>query len=126
MWTDIYILSLYESPGDSTAQFVRMDVVYEGNMPNGMPDDWRPVLLQVASNVVVDSIDAAFSLLKTDDVIQFAYAPSTDQSVILVNDQPLIQHSGEGLYQAIKGMWFGDKPISKKIKQRILAGTCTV
>ncbi len=126
MWQDIYILSLYESENDQKAQMLRMDVVYEGDMPDGMPKDWWPELLQVTTRDIVELIDASFGQLKTNDIIQFAYMPSTDESLIFVNNAPVVNSAGGGLYQVIKGMWFGEKPISSKIKKSILGGSCAV
>lgn len=124
MWQDIYILSLYESEND--AQMLRMDVVYGGDMPEGMPKDWWPELLKVAPETTVQQIDASFGTLKQHDIIEFAYLPETDESMIFVNTVPTVSVVGSGLYQIIKEMWFGEDPISSKIKKNILAGSCAV
>jgi len=136
MWRDIYVLSLYNGvydgsfdgayDGVETARMLRMDVVYDGDMPPGIPDDWRPSLSKVVSQAEIDTIDAAFSKLAKGDVVQFTYIPKTDESYVLVNREVRLGTVGNGLYETIQAMWLGDKPISDKIKRNIEQRVCDV
>ena len=124
MWKEIYVLSLYSSP--SAARLLRMDVVYDGDMPDGMPDDWRPKLMKVVSKETIDNFDKVFSSLERGDSVEFAYLPEASESTVRVNGQTELQVTGLGLYDTLQAMWLGDEPISKSIKRDILNNVCEV
>jgi len=124
MWKEIYILSLYSSP--SAARMLRMDVVYGGDMPDGMPDDWRPKLLKVVSEETIDSFDEVFASLQQGDSVEFAYLPEPGESTVRVNGHDQLQVPGLDLYDTLQSMWLGENPISKRIKRDILNNICEV
>jgi hypothetical protein len=124
LWQEVYILCLYTGPG--SASMLRMDIVYEGDMPDGMPDDWQPHLKKVISEETIDLIDASFGRLDTGDIVQFAYLPETQESAMLVNDQAQVSVPGMELYSSIQARWLGDKPISNKLKKTIVNRDCEI
>lgn len=121
---DVYVLSLYR--GDLSAQMLRMDVVFDGDMPSGIPDDWRPPLSRVISQAEISAFNDAFTKLNKGDVVQFAYIPTADESYVLLNGDVRLGTPGPGLYDTVQGMWLGEDPISSKIKRNIENRVCDV
>lgn len=124
LWQDIYVLSLYSGP--KSARLLRMDVVYGGHMPDGLPKDWRPALLKVISQKTFDTFNEAFANLQKGDSVTFTYLPGPDKSQVLVNNQPKVEVPGIALYDTIQNMWLGQDPISKRMKNEILGNVCNV
>ena len=124
LFSDIYILCLYDGP--SSASMLQMDIVYEGDMPDGIPDDWRPHLIEVISDETIARINASFAQLSTGDIVQFAYLPLAHLSALLVNGEVKVSNPGMELYDTVQAMWLGDEPISKRLKKNILGHACDV
>ena len=104
---------------------MRLDVVYDGELPNRMPNDWHRRLNKIVSKRVLEQIDAAFAAIKTGDALQFGYLPQTKESILLLNQTVRLEVQGNGLYEAVKAIWLGDDPVLPHLKTSILAGSCS-
>jgi hypothetical protein len=125
LWKEIYALSLYEDRG-SGAGLIVMDVVHEGEMPGGLPDDWPPKLEQTVDGEIVQAIDGAFGLIEPGSRVEIAYAPGRDRSELVIDGLTALSVEDRAVYDAIHAMWFGEDPISKPMKRRILSGDCRI
>ena len=122
LWKKLYGLSLYQEP--SAGEVIVMDVLHEGDLPGGLPDDWPPKLRRTVDEATIAQIDAAFGLIRPSSRVEIVYDAPTNRSRMVVDGQPAVEVEDRVTYDAIRAMWFGDDPIDAKLKRDILAGRC--
>ena len=121
MFRDIYDLSLFEG---EAGEMIVMDVLHDGKMPGGLPDDWPPKLAKTVSGEVISQIDGAFRLIKPESRVEIAYLASDDLSTMTVDGETAVSVPERTTYDAVRAMWLGDDPIDNGVKSDILEGRC--
>ncbi len=123
LWHDLYNLALFERDG---GELIVMEVLHEGEMPDGLPDDWPPKLARTLDEDTIAQIDRAFALIRPQSRVEIAYLPGPDRTEIAVDGIALMVLPERATFDAISDMWFGEEPISKGLKAEILGGECAL
>lgn len=119
---DIYELALFDGPG--ATESIVMKVVHDGSLPGGLPKDWPPKLRQSISDDIIEEIDTAFALIRPGSDVEIVYNAPQDRSQLVIDGTTAVDVADATTYSAIRAMWFGDDPVSGKLKRRILDGQC--
>ena len=69
----------------------------------------------------IDRLHALYRDVKPRDCYRLCYAPGKGTTLIL-NGQPLGTVEGEVFAAAYFGVWLGETPLDKRLKERLLAG----
>jgi len=80
---DLYVISLYLptpttdvatilAPG--TAKLVRLNVVYDGSMPDSLPDEWRTRIEDAVSAEMLRTLQGFYKRIRSGDVVTVGYA----------------------------------------------------
>jgi len=127
---DIYRLSLYlpeprldyayiASP--EVAKVFQVDILYGGDLPDEVPDDWQAELVPATSGDDMALLRDAYAALGEGDVIRVEYAPGAG-SAVLINGDPIIETGDHRLAAAAAALWLGDDPASPEVRSAIFGG----
>ena len=117
-----YALTLFED-GEG-GEVIVLDVLHEGGMPGGLPDDWYPRLRETLGEDVIARIDGAFGLIGPGSRVEIAYRPGPDLSAMRVDGEAAFAEPGPDAFEAVYDRWFGADPISRSLKRDVLEGEC--
>lgn len=133
LWTNLYVVSLYlpQQPSISVAQFsdsqrtrlVRIDVTYDGAVPDGLPSSWKDRLQQQVSAEFLRTFQGLYADLRGGDVVRVAYVPQHG-TVLTVNGREMATRPGDAVFNAMVQMWIGPDPVSENIKRLLLKQAC--
>lgn len=132
LWQDLYSLGLYlpqavmapsEILSPDTPKAVRLHVLYEGELPGSIPEEWREPLRRKLPPDLMDTVQAFFGRVESGDVATIAYTP-TGGTVLQVNGETDTQVPGHQLVQALLELWIGAQPVSPDLRRDLLEGTC--
>ena len=127
---DLYTVALYlpqpmtsaERIDDpSIAKAFRVEAVYEGSMPDEVPEAWRSELLPPLSQQQVATLKDAFDTLESSDIVGVTFVPGSGTTVQL-NDEVVLYDPGHDLMAAAIDLWLGPDPVSADIRSQLLAG----
>ncbi len=128
---DLYVVALYLPPQAEPRQAVREDVakgvlvqvVYEGRVPDAVPDDWSEALREELDSEMRAALQDAYADVKTGDVIAVAYTPDSGTTITIGGRQVAAQ-PGDGPIAALLEMWVGVRPVSADLKRLLLTPGC--
>ncbi len=132
LWYDVYAIGLYlaVSPIEpdrirrpDQAKLIRIEVLFDGDMPEDLPSEWRTHLDEILRRDVFKTFRELYRELKTGDRVTLAYTPAHGTSVRL-NGEPEIKSAGHGVMDALLELWLGPKPVSKNLRRLLLSGKC--
>ncbi len=132
LWTNLYTVSLYlPQPGagvaaitdDRTAKVVRIDVTYDGQVPDGLPATWKQGLQAQVSGEFLRTLQGLYNNLQSGDTVRVAYAPGSGSSMS-VNGRVVATQPGGDLVNAMLRLWIGLNPVSENVKRLLLEGRC--
>ncbi len=131
LWTNLYAVSVYLPPRTSVAQsipapsakLIRIDVTYGGQVPDGLPSDWKEGLQHYVSQEFLRTLHGLYNDLKSGDTVLVSYEPRTGTS-LSVNNRQVVSRPGADLFNAMMRLWIGPSPVSQNIKRLLLSGTC--
>ncbi|RZA30534.1 MAG: hypothetical protein EOP02_01220 [Proteobacteria bacterium] len=133
LWTNLYVVSLYlpQQPNMSVAQLsashrprlVRIDVTYDGAVPDGLPSSWKDRLQQQVAAEFLRTFQGLYNNLRGGDVVRLSYAPQTG-TVVSVNGREVATRPGDAVFNTMAQMWIGPDPISENIKRLLLKQAC--
>lgn len=128
---DIYIVSLYlpwAPPEDrpvltgDVPRAVRIDVVYDGDLPEDVPSDWAERLAEVPA-AHRDAIGLTYAHLRAHDVAVIGYVPGSG-TTITVGDEAIAEEAGAGLFESVLRLWMGADPVSENVAEGLSSGSC--
>lgn len=131
-WMDLYTLAVYvpDAPIDvatmlqpGTPKLVRMDVVYDGEVPGGLPEEWRDRLREEVSREFLRTLQDLYGDLKGGDTVAVAYAPDRG-TTLAVNEEQVAARPGHGTMEAMLRLFVGQDPVSENMKRLLLQGSC--
>ena len=133
LWMEIYTVSLYLPQGTladasrirerNVPKLLRLDVTYNGSVPNGLPDEWAQRLREQVSHEFIRTLQNQYNDLKQGDTVRIAYVPN-EGTTLSVNGQVVTTRTGAELMDAMLDLWIGTNPISGNIKRLLLSGSC--
>lgn len=133
MWVDLYFVAFYlERPlrrhrqirSRDVAKAVRVDIVFDGRVPEQMPEEWRSRLVEVLSRDLVRDLQSLFSELVTGDSLTVSYAPNAGVSRVRFNGDVVGSYAGPDLIDGLLSLWIGPKPVSRNLRRLLLSGEC--
>ena len=132
MWTDVYAIAFYLPDGmqpesamwdRAVAKTIRFDIVYDGEVPEDVPTEWRENLREVLSNDAYKMFRDAYADLNQGDVIAVSYTPDS-RTKVTVNDELILDRPGHDLVEAMLEICIGSDPVSGNLKRLLLKDSC--
>ena len=132
LFSDIYLLGMYLADGGREAGAIRdrqvgkvfiLDVLYEGNLPEDLPDLWREPLSEQISTELLEILQDLYDRVDTGSRVEFAYHPDAGE-VLRINGEVAVRESGRELMPALVELWLGEDPVSGNLKRLLLKGDC--
>ncbi len=131
LWTNLYAVSLYLPQQTAAAQvvtaqspkLVRIDVTYGGEVPNGLPAEWKQGLQHHVSQEFLQTLQGLYNDLKSGDTVRVSYSPKSGTS-LSVNGRDVASRPGDAVFNAMMRLWVGPNPVSQNIKRLLLEGRC--
>ncbi len=132
-WTNLYVVSLYlpQQPGSGSVRFsdsqrprlIRVDVTYDGAVPDGLPSSWNDQLQQRVSAEFLQTFRSLYDGLRGGDVVRLAYSPQSG-TALSVNGREVVTQPGDTLFNAVAQIWIGQNPVSPNIRRLLLNQVC--
>jgi hypothetical protein len=133
LWMELYAVSLYLPQGtpteagrildDGTTKMLRLDVTYDGRVPDGLPQDWARQLRDEVSRDFVRTLRNQYNRLKAGDTVRISYVPSQG-TTLSVNGDTVTTRPGGEVMDGMLGLWIGRDPVSGNMKRLLLSGSC--
>ncbi len=132
LWYDIYAVGLYfaEPAYDAAtaldparAKAARVEVLFEGDIPEDLPSKWRARLEDLLKRDVLRTFKDIYRELETGDTLTLSYAPERGTTVEL-NGEKTLQAPGHEAMGAFLRQWLGPEPVSKNLRRLLLKGRC--
>ncbi len=131
-WNDVYLLALYlpsDSPGGASirdrgrSKAIRLEIVYDGTVPDDIPDDWKAHLREEISRDMYAVLKELYQNIQTGDVVVFSYEPDTGNTV-RVNGERVALKDNDNLIDALLDLWVGPDAVSKNLRHLLMSGRC--
>ena len=121
---EIYVISLYLptpatdaatvlAPG--TTKLVQLDIVYDGSMPDSLPDEWHSRIEDAVSTEMLVTLQGFYEQIRSGDVATIGYAPDSG-TTLRINGEAVVSQPGNDLIDTMLGIWLGDSPISDNLE----------
>ena len=132
LWHKLYQASLYLNEKTSniekimnqnTAKLLRLQVLYEKNLPDEIPNIWQEPLEEEISKELFKLLQNLYSDLNTRDVLLFIYDPDSGTKVSK-NGNTLVTATDSVLMDTLLENWLGDEPVSSNLKRLLLDKDC--
>ena len=132
LWLDLYAVSLYlpremasvvRMTDDQVPKLVRLDVTYDGQVPNGLPSEWKQRRQGQVSQEFMQTLARQYNPLRGGDMVRVSYAPGNG-TTLSVNGNTIATRPGSDLMNAMLKLWIGPTPVSQDIKSGLLQGSC--
>jgi hypothetical protein len=127
-FTKVYHVALYLSERtvdphiireSKAPKAIRLTVTYNGNMADGIPDNWQEEIWPEVSQAQKKKLQNAYADLKEGDTVLITYHPQAGCTVLRGTHEVLID-SGRGLMDGFLTLWIGPEPVSENIKRLLL------
>ena len=132
LWTDVYMVALYMPVPTrdarpifdrALAKAVRVEIIYDGDVPEEMPTEWRRYLRQELSRDVFRAFRNLYSELEQGDVLLAGFTPGAGTAVT-VNNETVATSPDSNIVDALLELWIGHDPVSKNLRRLLLKGDC--
>lgn len=129
---DLYVISLYlpAPPADvatilapGTAKLVQLNVVYDGSVPNSLPDEWRTRIDDAVSAEMLRTLQGFYKRIRSGDVVTVGYTPDGGTR-LHINGKAVVSRPENDLIDTMLGIWIGGDPISDNLKRLLLKESC--
>lgn len=132
LFTNIYVVGLYlpdsglsqqETLSAGTAKAARLQIVYDGSLPDGIPDSWEEPVREMTQKDIERAITAMYENFQSGDQVTIGYTPQMG-TVVSVNGSQTRTHDGHELIDPVLRLWLGDRAVSTNLRQLLLSGVC--
>ncbi|MEO3432012.1 chalcone isomerase family protein [Inquilinus sp. CAU 1745] len=130
-FVDVYVISLYlpAPPADAvmdpaTTKLVQLNIIYDGSVPDDLPDEWRSRLEDQISEEMLRTLQGFYKDIRGGDIVTIGYAPDSG-TAIRVNGDAVVTQPGNSLIDAMLELWIGEDPISGNLKRLLLQTPCS-
>ena len=100
---------------------IRVEVLYDGRLPGGIPSSWWEELVPALTPVEEQKLRTAFEQLASGQDIWITYDPP-EGTHIRHNGRTVLVTRDHALMDAVLDVWLDDTPVSHDIRTRLLAG----
>ena len=105
----------------SLTKGIRVEVLYDGRLPGGVPSSWWEELVPVLTPGEEQKLRAAFQRLASGQDIWITYDPPQGTR-IFHNGSTVLVTRDHALMNAVLDLWLDDTPVSRGIRSTLLAG----
>ncbi|MDX1656847.1 MAG: chalcone isomerase family protein [Candidatus Competibacteraceae bacterium] len=128
LFIDLYTVGLYLPRPLSEVEPIRqhdiskafrVEVVYDGSIPNEVPENWWEELVPVLSAQQEEQLKEFYFQLQPQDTILISYAPGQGTQ-IKINGETKIIDKGHALMSAYIDIWLGGNPVSEELRNSLL------
>ena len=105
------------------AKLIRLDITYDGQVPDGLPSTWKEQLQQHVSQEFQRTMSGLHDSLKGGDTVRVSFVPGRG-TVVTVNGRQVATRPGDDALNAMLQLWTGPKPVSNDMKRLLLNGQC--
>lgn len=132
LFSDIYLLGMYlplnhgdvsEIADAGVGKIFLLEVLYDGTLPDDIPDLWREPLAEQLSTEMLEILQHHYDQIESGDRIEFSYQPSHGEE-LRINDEVIVEEQERELIPALLELWLGDDPVSGNLKRLLLNGSC--
>lgn len=125
---DIYSVGVYASREVNSAgalrnqqltRAVRVNVLYDGGMPEKIPSEWWRELIPALDKQQQQKLREAFARLSPGEDVWITYAPSTG-TLFRAAGNTVVTDPGDGLMNAVLDLWFGATPVSSELHDELV------
>ncbi len=132
LWYDLYLVSLYTEDrsndlyryrSTATPKAVRLEILYDGDVPDQIPSEWRSHLREEISREMFMVLQDLFQEVETNDVVVIAYEPQEGNALYVNGERQAFKPNGD-LIHALLDLWLGQEPVSKNLRRLLLSESC--
>ncbi|HET9480857.1 MAG TPA: chalcone isomerase family protein [Candidatus Polarisedimenticolia bacterium] len=125
---DLYRVSLYLPSRDASMQRItqesvpkafHVEVLYDGSVPGGIPEDWSEELMPTLPEEKEQKLRQIYQSLGQGDELRIAYAPGAATSVKL-NGETVFTDPGYELMAGTVDIFLGPDPVAENVRQGLL------
>lgn len=98
-----------------------MEVAYDGELPDDIPDDWAEELLAPLERGERRDLRDAYGDLEKGDVLSVVYLPERGTRVRL-NGGTIVDDAGPRFVDAVADLFLGPEPVSDSLRGELTAG----
>ncbi len=106
-----------------TPKALRLEIVYDGSVPDDMPEDWRLHLREEISRDMFRALKELYHDIEKGDVVVFGFDPNSG-SAIRLNGERVAFNDDTDLMDALLELWIGPSAVSKNLRSLLLSGRC--
>lgn len=110
-----------ELRSDTLTKGIRVAVLYEGNIPGGIPSSWWEELVPTLTAPEEQKLRTAFEQLASGQEIWITYDPPHGTH-IRHNGRTVLITDDHALMNAVLDVWLDDSPVSHDVRNTLLAG----
>lgn len=130
LWVDLYSVALYLPEPRRDAAYVaqptvakafRVEVLYDGELPDRIPEDWADELLPPLEPAERAELRQAYRRLSQGDVLLFVFAPGSGTAMTL-NGEPVLSRVDGGFMDGIVDLFLGPAAVSPRLRTALLSG----
>lgn len=107
---------------DSVPKAFLVEITYDGNVPNEIPESWSEELLPPLPAHKDKVMRQTYEGLKTGDKLLITYRPGEGTSLKL-NGETFLSDPGSGLMAGFVDVFLGPDPVSDDVREGLLART---
>jgi hypothetical protein len=124
---DLYEVALYAPQevssvemlrGADTPKALRIQIRYNGSLPDRIPADWRTELQPALGDQQSTMLRKAYAHLQPNDEIQITYVPDAG-TTLSVSGMPVLTEVEYDLMAAFLDIWLGQTPVSEQVKSEL-------
>lgn len=130
--SDVYVVALYLPEtgmprerilAPETAKAVRLRVVYDGSMPQDIPESWNEPLRDMVDHDLRQTFRELYRRFRSGDRLTITYAPQSGTEIAL-NGQTLRRAADDRLIRPLLRLWIGREAVSDNLRRLLLQGRC--
>ncbi len=106
-----------------TAKAVRLQIVYDGSLPQDIPESWQAPLDQMVRRDLENTIKNIYQNFQAGDQVTIEYTPGFG-TTISVNGERTREREGHELISPLLRLWIGDRAVSANLRELLLSGAC--
>lgn len=130
LWVELYRVELYLPSAQRDVRLAeradlpkafRIEVLFDGELPEEIPDDWAAHLLPPLEEADRDRLRRAYGALSHGDELLFSYAPGRG-TAMEVNGRRTLETDDHRLMAGIVELFVGPEATSEEVRRALLAG----
>lgn len=101
----------------------RLDVTYDGQVPNGLSSKWKQRLQGQVSQEFMQTLERHYNVLRGGDTVRVSHSPGSG-TTLSVNGNTIAARPASDPMSAMLKLWVGPNPVPQDITSGLLQGSC--